>query len=386
MQALDYYRVADLLTPEERLIQEEARRFLEAEAAPHIARWWEEGTFPRHLIPRFGELGFLGSNLPEEYGGAGASNIAYGVIMYELERVDSGLRSFASVQSSLVMYPIYRYGSEEQRRHYLPRLASGELVGCFGLTEPDGGSDPGSMKTRARKDGSSYVITGRKMWITNGNIADIAIVWARDDEGVIRGFIVPTDTPGFRAREIKHKASLRASVTSELILDEVRVDAAQMLPEARGLGAALSCLTQARYGITWGAAGVIEAVYAEALEFARHRITFGRPIAERQLVQQKLVEMVEAHTQALLMSWRLGKLKDEDKLTYAQVSLAKRSNVRAALRAARTAREILGGSGITLEYGAIRHMLNLETVDTYEGTYDIHTLIVGRDVTGLNAF
>lgn len=386
MPALDYYRVADLFTPEERLIQEEARRFLEAEAAPHIAQWWEEGTFPRHLIPRFGELGFLGSNLPEEYGGAGASNVAYGLIMYELERIDSGLRSFASVQSSLVMYPIYRYGSEEQRREYLPKLARGEIVGCFGLTEPDGGSDPGSMKTRARKDGSSYVITGRKMWITNGNIADIAVIWAKDDEGVIRGFIVPTDTPGFRAREIKHKASLRASVTSELILDEVRVDAAQMLPEARGLGAALSCLTQARYGITWGAAGVIDAVFHEALEFARHRITFGRPIAERQLVQAKLVEMVESHTQALLMSWRLGKLKDEDKLTYAQVSLAKRSNVRAALQAARSAREILGGSGITLEYAAIRHMLNLETVDTYEGTYDIHTLIVGRDVTGMGAF
>ncbi|QBS37620.1 acyl-CoA dehydrogenase [Thermaerobacter sp. FW80] len=386
MAGLDYYRVAELFSPEERLIQEEARRFLEAEAAPHIARWWEEGTFPRHLIPRFGELGFLGSNLPEAYGGAGASNVAYGLIMYELERIDSGLRSFVSVQSSLVMYPIYRYGSEEQRREYLPRLARGEIVGCFGLTEPDGGSDPGSMKTRARKDGSSYVITGRKMWITNGNIADIAVIWAKDDEGVVRGFIVPTDAPGFRAREIQHKMSLRASVTSELILDEVRVDAAQMLPEARGLGAALSCLTQARYGIAWGAAGVIDAVFHEALEFARHRITFGRPIAERQLVQAKLVEMVESHTQALLMSWRLGKLKDEDKLTYAQVSLAKRSNVRAALRAARSAREILGGSGITLEYAAIRHMLNLETVDTYEGTYDIHTLIVGRDVTGLGAF
>ncbi|EKP94084.1 acyl-CoA dehydrogenase family protein [Thermaerobacter subterraneus] len=386
MAGLDYYRVADLFTPEERLIQEETRRFLEAEAAPHIARWWEEGTFPRHLIPRFGELGLLGATLPEAYGGAGASSIAYGLIMYELERIDSGLRSFASVQSSLVMYPIYRYGSEEQRREYLPKLARGELIGCFGLTEPDGGSDPGSMKTRARKDGSSYVITGRKMWITNGNLAHIAVVWAKDDEGVIRGFIVPTDTPGFRAREIPHKMSLRASVTSELILDEVRVDAAQMLPEARGLGAALSCLTQARYGITWGAAGAIDAVFHEALEFARHRVTFGRPIAERQLVQAKLVEMVQAHTQALLMSWRLGKLKDEDKLTYAQVSLAKRSNVRAALQAARSAREILGGSGITLEYAAIRHMLNLETVDTYEGTYDIHTLIVGRDVTGLGAF
>lgn len=386
MAGLDYYRVAELFSPEERLIQEEARRFLEAEAAPHIARWWEEGTFPRHLIPRFGELGFLGSNLPEAYGGAGASNVAYGLIMYELERIDSGLRSFVSVQSSLVMYPIYRYGSEEQKREYLPRLARGEIVGCFGLTEPDGGSDPGSMKTRARKDGSSYVITGRKMWITNGNIADIAVIWAKDDEGVVRGFIVPTDAPGFRAREIQHKMSLRASVTSELILDEVRVDAAQMLPEARGLGAALSCLTQARYGIAWGAAGVIDAVFHEALEFARHRITFGRPIAERQLVQAKLVEMVESHTQALLMSWRLGKLKDEDKLTYAQVSLAKRSNVRAALQAARAAREILGGSGITLEYAAIRHTLNLETVDTYEGTYDIHTLIVGRDVTGLGAF
>lgn len=368
------------------MAQEEARRFLEREAAPHIASWWEEGTFPRQLIPRFGEMGFLGASLPEAYGGAGLSSAGYGLLMYELERIDSGLRSFASVQSSLVMYPIFRYGSEEQRQRFLPPLSRGEMVGCFGLTEPDGGSDPGSMRTVARREGSGWRITGRKMWITNGNLAHIAVVWAKDEEGIIRGFIVPTDRPGFTAREVKHKMSLRASVTSELILEEVFVEDDLRLPEARGLGAPLSCLTQARYGIAWGAAGALEAVFQEALEFSRHRITFGRPIAARQLVQEKLAQMVEDHTSSLLRAWRLAQLKDAGTLSYPQVSLAKRANVRAALKAARVAREILGGSGITLEYRSIRHMLNLETVDTYEGTYDIHTLIVGRDITGESAF
>ncbi|MDI3269624.1 MAG: acyl-CoA dehydrogenase family protein [Bacillota bacterium] len=386
MLGLDYYRVWDLLTPEERMAQEEARRFLEREAAPHIAAWWEEGTFPRHLIHHFGELGFLGASLPEAYGGAGLSSAGYGLLMYELERIDSGLRSFASVQSSLVMYPIFRYGSEEQKQKFLPPLARGEMVGCFGLTEPDGGSDPGAMGTVARRDGQGWRITGRKMWITNGNLAQIAVVWAKDEEGIIRGFIVPTDRPGFQAREVKHKMSLRASVTSELILDEVPVEEELRLPEAKGLGAPLSCLTQARYGIAWGAAGALESVYQEALEFSRHRITFERPIAGRQLVQEKLVAMVEDHTASLLRAWRLAQLKDQGALTYPQVSLAKKGNVRAALKGARMAREILGGSGITLEYRSIRHMLNLETVDTYEGTHDIHTLIVGRDVTGENAF
>jgi len=383
---LDFYALEDLLTPEEREIQKAARRFLEKEALPHIRDWWEEGVFPTHLIPRFGEMGFLGPTLPPEYGGAGVSSAAYGLMAYELERVDSGLRSFASVQSSLVMYPIYAFGSEAQKREFLPRLARGEMVGCFGLTEPDGGSDPhGNMKTKARLEGDTWVLTGTKMWITNGNLAHIAIVWAKDEAGRVLGFIVPTDSKGFQAREVKHKMSLRASVTSELILEEVRVPESLRLPQAEGLKAPLSCLTQARFGIAWGAMGALEAVYAEAVAFAGSRYTFGEPIAKKQLVQAKLAEMLAWHTEGLLLAWRLARLKDEGKLKPAQVSLAKRQNVKKALEAARLARDILGGSGITLEYHAIRHMLNLETVYTYEGTHDIHTLVLGREITGLNA-
>jgi glutaryl-CoA dehydrogenase len=382
---LDQYRVSELFTPEEKQIQIAARAFLESEALPEVRNWWEQGTFPKHIIQKLAEMGFLGANLPRTYGAAGVSNLAYGLIMYELERIDSGLRSFASVQGALVMYPIYTYGSEKQRLEYLPKLAAGELVGCFALTEHEGGSDPNSMKTWARKEGDYYIISGTKMWITNGNIADIAIVWAKDDEGIIRGFIVPSYSAGFKANEIHHKMSMRASVTSELVLEDVRVHTSHILPNAKGLGAALSCLTQARYGIAWGALGSLEAVYEEALTFAQSRITFGKPIASRQLVQAKLVEMVADHTKGLLLAWRLSQLKDEGKATYTQVSVAKRENVRAALQAARAAREILGGSGITLEYHTIRHMLNMETVDTYEGTYDMHTLILGRDITGLNA-
>ncbi|MCS7058016.1 MAG: acyl-CoA dehydrogenase family protein [Meiothermus sp.] len=382
----DFYQVSELLSPEEREVQRAARRFLEAEALPHIAKWWEEAEFPTHLIRKFGEMGFLGPNLPAEYGGLGASAATYGVVSYELERVDSGLRSFCSVQSSLVMYPIWAYGSEEQKRLYLPKLARGELVGCFGLTEADGGSDPDSnMKTRARRDGDDYVLNGSKMWITNGNLAHIAIIWAKDEEGEVRGFIVPTESRGFRANKIQHKASLRASVTSELVLEEVRVPKSALLPGVKGLKGPLSCLTQARFGIAWGALGALEAVYTEALAFAKSRSTFGAPIARRQLVQEKLVRMAADHTKGLLLAWRLAQLKDQGKLTPAQVSLAKRDNVRAALNGARAAREILGGSGITLEYHSIRHMLNLETVDTYEGTHDIHTLILGRELTGENA-
>jgi glutaryl-CoA dehydrogenase len=384
---LDFYALEDLLTPEEKEIQKAARRFLEKEALPHIRDWWEEGVFPTHLIPRFGEMGFLGPTLPPEYGGAGVSSAAYGLMAYELERVDSGLRSFASVQSSLVMYPIYAFGSEAQKREFLPRLARGEMVGCFGLTEPDGGSDPhGNMKTKARLEGDTWVLTGTKMWITNGNLAHIAIVWAKDEAGRVLGFIVPTDSKGFQAREVKHKMSLRASVTSELILDEVRVPESLRLPKAEGLKAPLSCLTQARFGIAWGAMGALEAVYTEAVAFAGSRYTFGEPIAKKQLVQAKLAEMLAWHTEGLLLAWRLARLKDEGKLKPAQVSLAKRQNVKKALEAARLARDILGGSGITLEYHAIRHMLNLETVYTYEGTHDIHTLVLGREITGLNAF
>jgi len=302
-----------------------------------------------------------------------------------LERVDTGLRSAVSVQGALVMYPIYTYGSDEQKSKYLPALAAGQIIGCFGLTEHEGGSDPGAMKTSARRDGDHYVLNGTKMWISNGGIADIAIIWARDDEGDIRGFIVPTEAPGFAAGEVKHKASLRTSVTSELVLTDVRVHESQMLPKAKGLSAPLSILTQARHGIVWGVLGALEAVYTEALAFAQTRSTFGKPIAGRQLVQDKLVDMLADHTRGLLLAWRLSCLKDDGKMDHVQVSLAKRENVRTALNAARSAREILGGSGITLEYSTIRHMLNLETVDTYEGTHDIHTLIVGRAITGENA-
>ena len=383
---LDYYRISDLLRPEEKQVQSTVREFVEGEVLPRIAGWWEDGAFPGHLASRLGELGLLGANLPVEYGAAGVSSLAYGLIMYELERGDSALRSFASVQGALVMFPIHAYGSEEQRRRLLPALASGGSIGCFGLTESEGGSDPGAMQTRAQRDGGSYVLTGTKMWITNGGTADVALIWAKDDDEVVRGFIVPTETSGFSARSVSQKMSLRVSDTAELVLDRVRVPAEAMLPGAQGLSAPLACLTQARYGIVWGALGALEAVHLEALEFAKGRATFGKPIAARQLVQAKLVDMLADHTRGLLMAWRLGKLKDDGEMTFAQVSLAKRDNVRSALKAARTAREILGAEGITIGRGAIRHMLNLESVDTYEGTYDIHTLVLGRDITGLQAF
>ena len=382
---LDYYNLSTMLSTDELQIQSSARNYLESEISPHVSRWWEDGEFPEEKIPEFGEMGFFGANLPVEYGCAGVNNVAYGLIMYELERVDSGLRSFASVQGALVMYPIYRYGSEEQKKKYLPDMAAGKTVGCFGLTEHDGGSDPGAMKTNAVRDGESYILNGRKMWITNGNIADVALVWAKNEEGRIKGFLVPTDSPGFKANKVDHKMSMRASVTSELVLDDVRVPATALLPEADGLSAPLSCLTQARYGIAWGALGALESVYDDALRFSKSRSTFDKPIAGRQLVQDKLVDMVTDHTRGLLLAWRLGVMKDDGTMAYNHVSVAKRENVRSALKAARSAREILGGSGITLDYGVIRHMLNLETVDTYEGTRDVHTLIIGRDITGENA-
>jgi glutaryl-CoA dehydrogenase len=386
---LDYLQTLELCTPEERDMQRATRAFLEAEARPGIRGQWERGEFPAALVPRLGAQGLLGASLPPEEGGAGASAAAYGLVMYELERIDSSLRSFASVQSALVMYPIARYGSPEQKRRWLGELGRGQAIGCFGLTEPDGGSDPlGNMKTRLRAaPGGGHTLTGRKHWITSGEIADVAVVWARDEAGEVRGVLVPRGAPGFQARPISatHKFSLRASVTSELVLDDVPVPADGLLPGAVGLKAALACLNQARYGIAWGALGALEAVYTEALAFAGQRSTFGRPIAGRQLVQDKLVRMVGAHSRGLLLAWRLAALKDQGKLRPAQVSLAKRDNVRAALLAARDAREILGAAGISSEHDTIRHMLNLETVDTYEGTHDIHTLIVGRDLTGLNA-
>ncbi len=382
---LDFFAVGGLLTPEQRAIQQTTRTFVDREVLPGIREWWDTDTFPLHLVKKFAELGVFGANLPEEYGCAGVDNVAYGLIQYELERGDSGLRSFSSVQSALVMYPIYSYGSEEQKRRYLPELAAGRLIGCFGLTESDGGSDPGAMRTRARRDGDGWVLNGAKMWITNSPIAQIAIIWAKDDEGVVRGFIVPTDTPGFSAPKITAKMSMRASITGEIVLQDCRVPGDALLPGSGGLKSPLGCLTQARYGIAWGALGALETVYTTAKEYAQTRTTFGKPIGARQLVQDKLVRMVTDHSLGLLMVHRLGALKDAGEMTFAHVSMAKRNNVRVALNGARLAREILGGNGITTEYPVIRHMLNLETVDTYEGTHDIHTLIVGRAITGLGA-
>ena len=382
---LDFFAVGGLLTPEQRAIQQTTRTFVDREVLPGIREWWDTDTFPLHLVKKFAELGVFGANLPEEYGCAGVDNVAYGLIQYELERGDSGLRSFSSVQSALVMYPIYSYGSEEQKRRYLPELAAGRLIGCFGLTESDGGSDPGAMRTRARRDGAGWVLNGAKMWITNSPIAQIAIIWAKDDEGVVRGFIVSTDTPGFSAPKITAKMSMRASITGEIVLQDCRVPGDALLPGSGGLKSPLGCLTQARYGIAWGALGALETVYTTAKEYAETRTTFGKPIGARQLVQDKLVRMVTDHSLGLLMVHQLGTLKDAGEMNFAHVSMAKRNNVRVALNGARLAREILGGNGITTEYPIIRHMLNLETVDTYEGTHDIHTLIVGRAITGLGA-
>ncbi len=382
----DEFLVHDLLAPDERLIRQSVRAYCDAELMPQIADWWDSGDLPvRDLMAQFGGMGLLGPTTPEQYGGAGVSYSAYGAMMYELERVDSGLRSAASVQGSLVMFPIFTYGTDEQRERYLPGLASGELIGCFGLTEPDGGSDPGAMRARARLDGNEYVLNGSKMWITNSPAADLAVVWAKDDEGVIRGFIVPTDAPGFHAPKITRKMSLRASVTGEIVLEDCRIPAANLLPGSGGLKSPLSCLTSARFGIAWGALGALEAVLQTALDYTGSRTTFGKPIAGRQLVQDKLVRMATDHSTGLLLAWRLGQLKDAGRMNFAQVSMAKRNNVRVALTGARLARELLGGNGITTEYPVIRHMLNLETVDTYEGTHDIHTLIVGRHLTGVGA-
>ena len=381
----DEFRVNDLLQPDERLIRETIRSYCDAELLPHVAGWWDAGDLPvRDVMRDFGRMGLLGPTIPEAYGGAGASYSAYGAMMYELERVDSGLRSAASVQGSLVMFPIHEFGSEAQKARWLPGLASGELIGCFGLTEPDGGSDPGAMRTRARRDGNEYVLNGSKMWITNSPVADVAVVWAKDD-GVIRGFLVPTDTPGFSAPAIHRKMSLRASVTGEIVLEDCRIPAENLLPGSGGLKSPLSCLTSARFGIAWGALGALEAVLQASLDYTTSRSTFGKPIAARQLVQDKLVRMATDHTTGLLLAWRLGQLKDAGQMNFAHVSYAKRNNVRVALQGARLARELHGGNGITTEYPVIRHMLNLETVDTYEGTHDIHTLIVGRHLTGQGA-
>jgi len=383
---VDYFGLDDLLSEDERLTRDTISRLVDREVIPRIGRAWLAGEFPSDLIPKLGALRVFGANLPQRYGCAGMNNVAYGLIMQELERGDSGIRSFASVQGALVMYPIYEFGTEEQRRRWLPAMAAGEKIGCFGLTEPTAGSDPGAMQTRAQRASSGWVLNGTKMWITNGSLADVALVWAKDDAGEIRGFLVDPRAPGFAVHDIHTKASMRASVTSEIVLEEVRVSEEDVLPGAVGLGAALRCLTQARYGIAWGAVGAAIACYEEALAYARERVAFGRPIAATQLIQERLVNMLTEITKAQLVAHHLGRLKDAGTLRYTQVSLAKRSNVRMALHIARDARTILGGYGITLEYHSMRHAANLETVDTYEGTYDVHTLIIGRDITGLDAF
>ncbi len=380
----DFLDLRSELSDEERLLADTVRSFVEDKILPDVAEWYEAGTFPRELAKEMGQMGLFGMHL-EGYGCAGTSNVAYGLACLELEAGDSGTRSFVSVQGSLAMFPIWKFGSEEQKQDWLPRMASGEVIGCFGLTEADAGSDPSSMRTRARRDGSDWIIDGSKMWITNGSIADVAIVWAKTDEGV-RGFIVPTDSPGFTANTIHHKASLRASITSELVLDGVRVPDEFVLPGVASMRGPLSCLNEARFGIAWGVVGAARSCYETALEYAIERHQFGRPIASFQLTQAKLVEMMVKVNRAGLVALHLGRMKDEGRLTPHQISFGKMDNVRNALEVARIARSVLGANGITLEYPVIRHMANLETVYTYEGTNEIHTLVMGNAITGIQAF
>jgi glutaryl-CoA dehydrogenase len=389
---LDFCDIDSLLSEDERAVRDSVRAFVDDKVLPIIGDAYVDGHFPRELIAGMAELGVLGANLPEQYGCAGLNNVAYGLIMQELERGDSGVRSFASVQGALVMYPIFAFGSEEQKSRLLPALASAEMIGCFGLTEPDYGSNPAGMITRARaQSDGSWVLNGAKMWITNGSMANIAIVWAKtedgDDDGhSIRGFVVPTNTQGFTAKNQKGKLSLRASDTSELSFQDVHIPADAILPKSKGLKSPLMCLTQARFGIAWGAIGAAMYCYEEALSYGGNRVMFGRPIAGFQLQQARLAEMVTEIVKGQLLALHLGRLKDAGKLTPQQVSMAKRNNVDVACDIAREARRLLGGNGILAEYGAMRHMANLESVYTYEGTHDVHTLIIGQAVTGLNAF
>ena len=382
---VDYFGIDGLFSEEEILVRSTVRGFVEDHVLPVIEEHYRRGTFPADLMSRMADLGLFGATLPPEYGCAGMNNVAYGLAMQELERGDSAVRSFASVQSALVMYPIFVYGSDDQKSFWLPRLAKGEKVGCFGLTEPDFGSNPGGMLTRATRHGDGYLLNGAKMWITNGTVADVAVVWAKLDD-TIKGFLVEKGTPGFSAPEMKGKHSLRASVTSELVFQDVVVPATCMLPHAEGLRPPLSCLSQARYGIAWGALGAAMACYDAALTYARTRIQFDKPIASFQLTQAKLVEMVSEITKAQLLCVQLGRLKDAGKARFQQISLAKRNNVNHALRIARDARTILGANGILDEYPVMRHAANLESVLTYEGTHEMHTLIVGEDITGIPAY
>ncbi|MHC4839457.1 MAG: acyl-CoA dehydrogenase family protein [Planctomycetota bacterium] len=386
----DFYNLDELYSEDDCNVRDTVRDFVDGNVMPVIEEAYEEGRFPQEIIPKLGELGVLGANLPEEYGCAGMNNIAYGLINQELERGDSGVRSFASVQSALVMYPIFAYGSEEQKTKWLPELAAARKIGCFGLTEPDYGSNPSGMITRAKKDGKEWVINGAKMWITNGNMADVAVVWAKtedsDDPKSIRGFLIEKGTKGYEVAEQKKKASLRASNTSELFFEDVRVPEENMFPKAEGLKGPLGCLTQARYGIAWGALGAAMACYDRARVYADERIIFGKKLSAHQTTQHKLAKMLTEITKGQLLAWRLGKLKDEGKMNHFQVSMAKMNNVDIALDVARVAREMLGANGISIEYDVIRHMCNLESVKTYEGTNDIHSLAIGQSITGESAF
>lgn len=384
-KGVDYYNIESLFSEEEILVRNSVREFVEDEVIPIIEKHYREGTFPFDLVPKLGELGVFGLTLPQEYGCAGLNNVAYGLVMQELERGDSGVRSFASVQSGLVMYPIFTFGSEEQKKKWLPKLASGEMIGCFGLTEPDYGSNPGGMVTKAEKVEGGYKLNGAKMWITNGTIADIAVVWAKLD-GVVKGFLVEKEFKGFSAPEMKGKHSLRASITSELIFQDVFVPEENLLPNSGGLKSPLMCLNQARYGIAWGVTGSMMACYETALNYAKSRVQFSKPIAAYQLTQQKLVYMLTEITKAQLLNFQLAKLKDKKEVKPTQISLAKRNNCEMALDIARVAREILGANGILDEYPVMRHSANLESVKTYEGTHEMHTLILGEDITGFAAF
>ena len=382
----DFYNITELLTEEELLIQHTAHDFVQTEFMPVINEHYENSTFPMELVPKLGELGFMGSSLPEESGGAGVSNVAYGLILHELERGDSGLRSFASVQGALVMYPIHAYGSDEQKAKWLPGLGAGTKIGCFGLTEANFGSNPGGMETCCKKDGDDWIINGNKMWITNGSVSDVAVVWARDEEGIVRGFLLERGIEGFTSSDIHRKLSLRASVTSELSMVNVRVSDSSRLPNIEGLKGPLSCLTQARYGIAWGMIGAAVDCYNTALDYSKERKQFSKPIGGYQLTQAKLAEMVTRITKAQLLVYHLGRLKDDGKMVFQQVSMAKQNNCTMARDVARMAREILGANGITEDYSPMRHMANIESVYTYEGTHEMHTLILGQEVTGIAAY